>query len=89
MSPVTPKIIGIDVRVYRPIAQVHSDWTSFRSRDYTVAGTNVINSDTSLAMISASTRMAVLICAAPPLSANKPDRIWIENTVSTALGEDS
>jgi hypothetical protein len=31
-------------------------------------------SDTSLAMISASTRIAVLICAAPPLSANKPDR---------------
>jgi hypothetical protein len=28
---------------------------------------NVINSDMSLAMISASTRMAVLICAAPPL----------------------
>jgi len=26
-------------------------------------------------MISASTRMAVLICAAPPLSANKPERI--------------
>ena len=37
--------------------------------------------------------MAVLICSAPPLSANKPDRIssridcsWgIENTVSAAL----
>ena len=29
----------------------------------------------SLAMISASTRMAVLICADPPLSANKPDKI--------------
>jgi hypothetical protein len=35
----------------------------------------VTNSDTSLAMISASTRMAVLICADPPLSANKPDKI--------------
>jgi hypothetical protein len=35
----------------------------------------VTSSDTSLAMISASTRMAVLICAAPPLSANNPDRI--------------
>jgi hypothetical protein len=32
---------------------------------------NVTNSDTSLAMISASTRMAVLICAARP----KPDSI--------------
>jgi hypothetical protein len=26
-------------------------------------------------MISASTRIAVLTCAAPPLSANNPDRI--------------
>ena len=31
--------------------------------------------DASLAIISASTRMAVLIRASPPLSANKPDRI--------------
>ena len=36
---------------------------------------NVTNSDTSLAMISASTCVAVLICVAPPLSANKPDKI--------------
>jgi hypothetical protein len=34
---------------------------------------NVTNSDPSLAMISASTRMAVLMYAASSLSANKPD----------------
>jgi hypothetical protein len=37
------------------------------------------NNDTSLAMISASTRVAVLICAAPALSANKPDRIFFSD----------
>jgi hypothetical protein len=37
------------------------------------------NNDTSLAMISASTRAAVLICAAPALSANKPDRIFFSD----------
>jgi hypothetical protein len=32
-----------------------------------------------LAMISASTRVAVLICAAPALLANKPDRIFFSD----------
>jgi hypothetical protein len=40
-----------------------------------IAWLNVTSSDTSLVMISASTRMAVLICASPPLSASNPDRI--------------
>jgi hypothetical protein len=58
-----------------------------------IAWLNVTNSDTSLAMISAKTRMAVLICAAPPLSANRPESIssrdWLlcgtENAISVAL----
>jgi hypothetical protein len=36
---------------------------------------NVTISDSSLAMISASTRIAVLICATSPFAANKPGRI--------------
>jgi hypothetical protein len=40
-----------------------------------IAWLNVTNSDTSLAIISANTRMAVLICASPPLSASNPARI--------------
>jgi hypothetical protein len=46
-----------------------------------IAWLNVTNSDTSLAIISASTRMAVLICASPPLSASKPARISSRNRV--------
>jgi len=51
---------------------------------------NVTSSDTSLADLGQN-RIALLICAAPSLSANKPDRIVgsivlrVGNAVSTAL----